>query len=175
MPKNKNPAKPKTIAISDCTQNALLSVHVSFSVLASSVLASSVPAVFADNSRYANTCTTHTHTHHQNPLTHFNTHAYTYGRTGRGIRKRVRIPGRGRNRTRLGRFQGRAWHFLRFPRRKQPSRIESIWRRSHSQRKRICQHVLNHFRKDFFFIKSTLFFSIHVKTVGEVLGSNDNK
>lgn len=50
MPKNKNPAKPKTIAISDCTQNALLSVHVSFSVLASSV-----PAVFADNSRYANT------------------------------------------------------------------------------------------------------------------------
>jgi len=164
MPKNKNPAKPKTIAISDCTQNALLSVHVPFSVLASSV-----PAVFADNSRYANTCTTHTH--HQNSLTHFNTHAYTYGRTGRGIRKRVRIPGRGRNRTRLGRFQGRAWHFLRFPRRKQPSRIESIWRRSHSQRKRICQHVLNHFRKDFFFlIKSTLFFSIHVKMSGKYLG-----
>ncbi|KAJ6892207.1 hypothetical protein NC651_025415 [Populus alba x Populus x berolinensis] len=82
MPRNKNPAKPKTIAISDCTQNALLSVHVSFSVLASSV-----PAVFADNSRYANTCTTHTH--HQN--SHSLQYARVYVRTGRGIRKRVRM------------------------------------------------------------------------------------
>lgn len=51
-PKNRNPPYPKAMAMSDCTQNALSSVHVSVRF---SVLASAVPAASADSNRYANT------------------------------------------------------------------------------------------------------------------------
>lgn len=54
-PRNRNAAYPKAMAMSVCTQNALLALHVSISF---SVLAIDVPAALADNSRYANTCTT---------------------------------------------------------------------------------------------------------------------
>lgn len=51
-PRNRNAAYPKAMAMSVCTQNALLALHVSISF---SVLAIDVPAALADNSRYANT------------------------------------------------------------------------------------------------------------------------
>lgn len=54
-PRNTNPAYPNATAMSDCTQNALLAVHVSVSF---NVLTIAVPAALAANSRYANTCTT---------------------------------------------------------------------------------------------------------------------
>ena len=63
-PRNRNAAYPNAMAMSVCTQNALLALHVSISF---SVLAIDVPAALADNNRYANTCTTttphHSHTH----------------------------------------------------------------------------------------------------------------
>lgn len=49
-PRNRNDAYPNAIAMSVCTQNELLTVHVSISF---SVLAIDVPAALADNSRYA--------------------------------------------------------------------------------------------------------------------------
>lgn len=62
-PRNTNAAYPNAMAMSICTQNALLALHVSISF---SVLAIVVPAAFADNSRYANTCTATT-SHHITP------------------------------------------------------------------------------------------------------------
>lgn len=54
IPKNKNPTNPKPIEISDCTQNTLLVVHVSISLI---VRTNSVPVEFADSNKYANTYT----------------------------------------------------------------------------------------------------------------------
>lgn len=51
-PRNINPANPNAIEMSDCTQKAFVSVHVSEFL---KVLAISVPAEFADSNRYANT------------------------------------------------------------------------------------------------------------------------
>lgn len=53
-PRNKNPANPRAMDMSDCTQNAPLSVHVLVS-LTFRDRASSVPAEFADINIYANT------------------------------------------------------------------------------------------------------------------------
>lgn len=50
--RNKNPANPKAIAISDWMQNALLAVHVAIPL---SCLAISVPAESADSNKYAKT------------------------------------------------------------------------------------------------------------------------
>lgn len=52
-PRNKNPTYPKLIDMVDCTQNELLTLHVSPSFL--NVLTIVVPATFADTSKYANT------------------------------------------------------------------------------------------------------------------------
>lgn len=51
-PRNRNPANPNAIEMSDWTQNAFVAVHV---LVFLSVLAISVPAEFADTNRYANT------------------------------------------------------------------------------------------------------------------------
>lgn len=51
-PRNRNAAYPNATAMSVCTQNELLTVHVSMSF---NVLAIDVPAALADNSKYANT------------------------------------------------------------------------------------------------------------------------
>jgi len=67
-PRNTNAAYPNAMAMSICTQNALLALHVSISF---SVLAIVVPAAFADNSRYANTCTATTSHHITPPHTQF--------------------------------------------------------------------------------------------------------
>lgn len=51
-PRNRNPANPKAIEMSDWTQKPFLAVHVSVPL---SALAIAVPAEFADSSMYANT------------------------------------------------------------------------------------------------------------------------
>ena len=53
-PRKRKPANPRDIEMSDCTQNALVAVHVSAPF---SVFANAVPAEFADTSMYAKTCT----------------------------------------------------------------------------------------------------------------------
>lgn len=57
-PRNRNPANPRAIEMSDCTQNALVVVHVS---LPFSIFTNAVPAEFADSSMYAKTCNKYLH------------------------------------------------------------------------------------------------------------------
>lgn len=51
-PRNMNPANPKAIEISDCTQNELLTVQVSISL---NVRTNDVPADPAESNMYAKT------------------------------------------------------------------------------------------------------------------------
>jgi hypothetical protein len=51
-PRNRNPANPNAIEMSDWMQKAFVAVHVSVPLSAFSI---AVPAEFADSSRYANT------------------------------------------------------------------------------------------------------------------------
>ncbi|KAL6957145.1 hypothetical protein U1Q18_026132 [Sarracenia purpurea var. burkii] len=52
-PKQRNPANPKAMEISDWTQKALLAVHVSVAFI---VRDNAVPAESADSNKYAKTC-----------------------------------------------------------------------------------------------------------------------
>lgn len=126
-PRNRNAAYPNAIAMSDCTQNALLTLHVSISF---NVLAIDVPAALADNSRYANTCTTTTTTHYHSPsLTH---------RVNREKQNSCGLwPGHVQNQTKLATLRGTVFRLLKFPIRKQSFRTKNIPPQSHSQPKRI--------------------------------------